>query len=597
LLKEFEKIKDKLIVFFNQKNFLGAEKFIRSFSPNYENNHILLVYLGLSVTYQQRFDEAEDIFKKAIKINKNYADAYFNLAKICEIKKNYADASLNYRKTIKIDPEYLNAYLNLAQLLVLEKQINKAISILKDGIKNIHSSSELYNNLGQIYFSRHDYDEAEKNYVIAIKYQPDNVKILNNLISNFLKKKLYFDAKLLIDKALLLDSNNEITRYHLGFFFQKTSQYFEAIKVYEKLLSENSTFPLVYGCLGLCYYEVRKFDDAISFFKQSEKIYKQTNDLVSLYDSYLNLGYSGLIDYKFKSHSKFYEYRWIVGKGIKKKYDYPNWDGSYCQNLVVWGEQGVGDHIFYGALVDKLIKLAKNIILEVDKRLIKLFQDYFSYKKIYNIKVLDINNNFEVHNEKKKFIPIASLPSLLLSDNLDDWNISSPFLFSENNKNQNFVSNSSNLKIGISWKSFNLDEQHRSINFADFINVFKDLNCSIYNLQFGNIDDELNFLKEKKISFSFDSSIDYKNDLNSVSALIKNLDLIVTAQNTVAHLSCALGKKTLVLLPLNGRWMYGRQPSTCKWYPSARLIRSKNINSWSDVLNKLRLILKTEYCI
>lgn len=140
----------------------------------------------------------------------------------------------------------------------------------------------------------------------------------NNLISNFLKKKLYFDAKLLIDKALLLDSNNEITRYHLGFFFQKTSQYFEAIKVYEKLLSENSTFPLVYGCLGLCYYEVRKFDDAISFFKQSEKIYKQTNDLVSLYDSYLNLGYSGLIDYKFKSHSKFYEYRWIVGKGIKK---------------------------------------------------------------------------------------------------------------------------------------------------------------------------------------------------------------------------------------------------------------------------------------
>jgi serine/threonine protein kinase len=65
--------------------------------------------------------EAESLLQKALDLDPNSADAYFNLGYVYAVAKNYPKAEEMYGKTVKLSPQYLDeALFNLA--LVQEKQ-------------------------------------------------------------------------------------------------------------------------------------------------------------------------------------------------------------------------------------------------------------------------------------------------------------------------------------------------------------------------------------------------------------------------------------------------------------------------------------------
>ena len=63
------------------------------------------------------------------------------------------------------------------------------------------------------------------------------------------------------------------------------------------------------------------------------------------------------------------------------------------------------------------------------------------------------------------------------------------------------------------------------------------------------------------------------NDFSDTAAFIENLDLVITVDTAVAHLSGALGKPVWTLLPAvpDWRWMLDREDSP--WYPTMKLFR------------------------
>src|SRR5206468_2665703 len=75
-------------------------------------------------------------------------------------------------------------------------------------------------------------------------------------------------------------------------------------------------------------------------------------------------------------------------------------------------------------------------------------------------------------------------------------------------------------------------------------------------------------------------------DFVDTSALVKNLDLVITVDSAVAHLAGALGVPVWVLLPLthDWRWLLGRSDSP--WYPTMRLFRQERLGQWDDVIEK-----------
>jgi len=75
--------------------------------------------------------------------------------------------------------------------------------------------------------------------------------------------------------------------------------------------------------------------------------------------------------------------------------------------------------------------------------------------------------------------------------------------------------------------------------------------------------------------------------------LIDNLDLVISVDTSMAHLSAALEKKTLVLLPSvpDWRWLLDREDSP--WYPSIKLYRQTSVGDWNGVLDKVKFDLNS----
>jgi hypothetical protein len=71
------------------------------------------------------------------------------------------------------------------------------------------------------------------------------------------------------------------------------------------------------------------------------------------------------------------------------------------------------------------------------------------------------------------------------------------------------------------------------------------------------------------------------------AAVMENLDLVITADTSIAHLAGALGRPTWVALRLvpDWRWLLDRHDSP--WYPTMRLFRQQTRDDWSSVFSAM----------
>jgi ADP-heptose:LPS heptosyltransferase len=76
------------------------------------------------------------------------------------------------------------------------------------------------------------------------------------------------------------------------------------------------------------------------------------------------------------------------------------------------------------------------------------------------------------------------------------------------------------------------------------------------------------------------------------AALCECMDVVVSVDTSVAHLSGALGRPTWILLPHvpDWRWMLDREDTP--WYPTAKLYRQKAAGDWNEVFARVAADLR-----
>ena len=81
-------------------------------------------------------------------------------------------------------------------------------------------------------------------------------------------------------------------------------------------------------------------------------------------------------------------------------------------------------------------------------------------------------------------------------------------------------------------------------------------------------------------------------DFADTAARMDSLDLVISVDTSVAHLSGALGRPTWILLPNTPdyRWLLKRDDSP--WYPSVRLFRQDERRDYASVLDRVRELLQ-----
>ena len=63
---------------------------------------------------------------------------------------------------------------------------------------------------------------------------------------------------------------------------------------------------------------------------------------------------------------------------------------------------------------------------------------------------------------------------------------------------------------------------------------------------------------------------------------------------TIVHLTGALGRPALVMVPFGADWRYGASGERMIWYPSVRLLRQQRLGDWSAVFEEVSRRLRAE---
>ena len=76
------------------------------------------------------------------------------------------------------------------------------------------------------------------------------------------------------------------------------------------------------------------------------------------------------------------------------------------------------------------------------------------------------------------------------------------------------------------------------------------------------------------------------------TAILRNLDCVVTTDTAIAHLAGATGTPVAMMLGRVPDWRWLLKGTTSQWYPSMTLFRQQEIGRWDDVVAEVCQHLK-----
>jgi len=141
------------------------------------------------------------------------------------------------------------------------------------------------------------------------------------------------------------------------------------------------------------------------------------------------------------------------------------------------------------------------------------------------------------------------------------------------------------FKIGICWGG-NPDspaEKGRSIPLEAFASLAAIPGVRLFSLQKGPPTKEISSISFRNNLHDFGDELDGGGKaFIDTAAIMMSLDLIVTADTSIAHVAGALGRPVNILLRREPDWRWLARETDSVWYPTAKLFRQRTNEDWSE---------------
>lgn len=457
------------------------------------------------------------------------------------------------------------------------KRYEEAIACYAKAIEINPNYFEAYNNKGVALKSIKKYEEAIESYDKAILLSPNYAEAYSNKGVVLNNQKKYKEALYCLDKAISIDSNFVGAHYNKGMALQGLRNFQEAIKCYLEAIKLDEKYAQAYLNLGVISHELENPREAIFYYDNAIKIDPKLPTL------YWNKSNSLLLCGDYDNGLPLYEWRWTpeLTSSTIRNFKQNLWLGNEDltdKTILLHCEQGAGDNIQCIRYAQLVKKLCCRVIVEAPESLVRLFE------KVSGIDEIVIAGNvlpeFDFH------CPIMSLPLAFRTD-VKTIPFNNRYLNSDPqlvNKWEKRLGIQTKLRVGLVWSGSKThgNDFKRSIDLSVLIKHLPS-DVEYVCLQKHVCDEDLQTLQ----------TTDYKNfhneiqDFADTAALCELMDLIITVDTSVAHLSAGLGKKTWILVysAPDWRWMLSRSDSP--WYSMAELFRQETVENWQPVLAKI----------
>src|SRR5712671_5226185 len=281
---------------------------------------------------------------------------------------------------------------------------------------------------------------------------------------------------------------------------------------------------------------------------------------------------------------ELYEWRWKTEKSKKdhRNFMQPLWLGQEAlqdKTILLYSEQGLGDTIQFCRYARLVADRGANVVLEVPKPLLGLLQGLAGVSEVVEMGLP--LPAFDFH------CPFPSLP-LAYKTTLDTIPNPVAYLQSRRDKFEFWakkLGEKTTTRVGLVWSGSTSNKHYhdRSLDLElllphlpgkyDYICLQKELR-------------EVDRVPLRSSSIRFFG--DELNDFTDTAALCDLMDVVISIDTSVAHLSGALGKATWVLLPYVAAWRWLLDRDDSPWYPSVRLYRQNSENNWNSVFESVK---------
>jgi tetratricopeptide (TPR) repeat protein len=509
---------------------------------------------GLIAQQLGQLDAAVELIRMAIAI-KPSAAMYYNLGLALQAAGDFAAAAEAYRKAIALNPAESRAHGNLGAVLQAQGDIHAAIACYRKALALKPDDFRAHGNLGAALQQAGDTLGAVDSFRRALSIDPDDVSTLNNL-GHVLREQEHLD---------------------------------EAIECLRKAVALKPDYAAAYSNLGNALQDLGALDEALASFQRAIEL--EPDYVEARWNESLALLMAGRLEEGWAAHD------WRLLKpdhqaDFRGLFDTkPLYAGEPLagKTLLAWAEQGLGDEIFFAGVLPDVIRAAGHCVVECDARLIPLYQRSFPGAEF-------VPKQSPAHERTRQpdidwQTPIGSLPRWF-RPTLESFPRAGGYLVADPRRvdvwRQRLAALGPEPKVGIGWRSMRRSTA-RDLHYTDldqWAPILSVPGVTFVSLQYDECRAELDAARRRfGVEIHVWDDLDQRNDLESVSALMTALDLVIGPTTTPQIMAGALGVPTWMLLSEFINW---KNLGTGGWpmFPSLTPVWRPRQTSWDPVLER-----------
>ena len=433
--------------------------------------------------------------------------------------------------------------------------LERAVQLYDEAISIDHSHAEAFYKRGNALKSLGRLEAAIASYDGAIERRQSYAYAYCNRGTAQQALGFFLDALSSYDQAIAVEPSDALSHYNRALLMQDLCRWEEALAGYQRALALDSQFA----------------------------------------DARFNCAITQLFCGEFDKGWLNYEWRWKnaqrLGIGLHRDFKEPLWLGDRVvagRRLLLHSEGGLGDTLQFCRYAPLVAGLGATVYLEVQAPLQRLLS------RLPGVSMVLAKGNalpaFDLH------CPLMSLP-LAFKTTLETIPAMPQSLRVDREikaRWQGLVAGSGRPRVGLVWSGNqrNQIDARRSIRLSEWIpHLPKEFEYYCLQRDVRELDEATLLLNP------FIRRFGLGEDMMENAALCECMNVIVSVDTSVAHLSSSLGLNTWILLPHVPDWRWLRDRVDTPWYPSARLYRQDFAGSWRAVFERVARDLRKQLAV
>ncbi|MFS2318276.1 tetratricopeptide repeat protein [Maricaulis sp. D1M11] len=523
---------------------------------------------------------------------------------------DHAQGARLAHKALELAPDVALTNHVMGLMLFRLGRLSKSLPFFERAWQLDPQDPEIYQKLGLVAWKLDMLDGAEKFYRIQNQLAPDRVDGIINL-SGVLRDQGKFEEAIELLRIAIYAHQGDFELWNsLGTVMMDSGDPEQAKTFYEEALRLKPEFSRAHNNMGSVYELLGEPEKALPHYEEALKAPVDETDRATMeHGKGLLLLAAGRVKEGWdQNEARLNPHRPDATLFTLEK---PYWDGTDLaeikdKNLLLIGEQGLGDEVLFMSIVPDLIDAVGTGTLTIacEYRLMDLVKRSFPEAEVcHHMSAALEGRDVRVAPAGEKnadiWTPMAT-PLRSLRQSLDDYpqdrvGFLKPDPLRQEVFRQQLAGFGEGLKVGILWKSLRMTpRRHRFFSAFDAWKPVLDLpGAQFINLQYGDVDEELAQAKDEfGITIHQPRDIDLKMDLDGVAALSSACDLILGPMNATTNLAAASGAEVWFIHARRTTWtLMGANRSY--WYPQTRSFYGDKFQDWDTTMRRVTDALRT----